>query len=282
MWTNISFYPDKEEITQEDLLQFQIALNRRLAHALSYIRDNQILNIDASKILNVDTIFSQEIVTETLYADKAYISELTVDQLDTSTKVQRYLDSSTSDVYYIKIFEQNIQFIEAKTDGSATEQVKNRNGDLVYWIDETFKGVTYDVTDYPVMIYVYTELIKTTMSFQTVGGVNEPVIQMGAGTGVGDNGKAYLYKGTTGLDIRYITSSGREQIIRNGDNGIEIDGSFIEDIQMYDDGMVLTFDDDTVYDIDFTVDGVTGEITQIKNNTTGITTNIAWNGGSKP
>jgi hypothetical protein len=51
---------------------------------------------------------------------------------------------------------------------------------------------------------------------------------------------------------------------------------------MYDDGMILTFDDATEYDIDFTVDGVTGEITQIVNNTTGITTNITWNGGSKP
>ena len=42
------------------------------------------------------------LITPNLYADKATISELTVDQLDTSVKVQNYLNEDTSDVNYIK------------------------------------------------------------------------------------------------------------------------------------------------------------------------------------
>ena len=278
MWKDINI----EKADSEDLLQFQFALNRMLRFAFSNIKDDQIINVDASKILNVDTIFSQTIVTETLYADKGYISELTVDQLDTSSKVANYLASSTADVNYIKIYEQNIDFIEATTDGLSTEQAEDRDGNPLYWVDNTNTGITTEVTAYPVTQYVYTEFVKLKVFFKDIGGTNVPVIQLGTGTGVGDNGKAFLYKGTTGLDIEYTTSTGTLQTIRNGDNGIEIDGAYIEDIQMYDDGMIITFDDATEYDIDFTVDGVTGEITQIVNNTTGITTNITWNGGSKP
>lgn len=282
MWSDIKFDFQGQQVSPEELLQFQVALNRRLAHVLANIKDDQIISVDASKILNVDTIFSETIVTETLYADKGYISELTVDQLDTSSKVANYLASSTADVNYIKIYEQNIDFIEATTDGLSTEQATDRDGNLLYWVDNTNVGITTDVTDYPVTQYVYTEFTKLKIFFKNIGGVNVPVIQLGTGTGVGDNGKAFLYKGTTGLDIEYTTSTGSLQTIRNGDNGIEIDGAYIEDIQMYDDGMIITFDDATTYDIDFTVDGVTGEITQIVNNTTGVTTNITWNGGAKP
>ena len=282
MWKDVNFLPSADDLTKEDLLQFQVALNRRLTHVLANIKNNQILSVDASKILNVDTIFSQTIVTETLYADKAYISELTVDELETSTKVQNYLDSSTADVNYIKIYEQNIEFIEATTTGLTTEQATDRDSNPLYWVDATNIGITTDVTAYPVTQYVYTEIIKMKINFQTIGGVYTPVIQLGAGTGVGDNAKAFLYKGTTGLDIEYTTTTGNKQTIRNGDDGIEIDGSYITDIQMYTNGMILTFDDLTTYDIDFTVDGVTGEITQIVNNTTLVTTNITWNGVVKP
>lgn len=53
------------------------------------------------------------VITPNLYAGKATISELTVDQLDTSTKVQKYLNEDSSDVNYIRIAGQVIQFVTA-------------------------------------------------------------------------------------------------------------------------------------------------------------------------
>ena len=94
-----------------------------------------------------DLTISNTFITQTLAAETAYIAQLTVDQLETSTKVQNYLNEDTADVNYIKIFEQYIQFITASTDGSETEQVKDRHNNDLYWIDDTFKGTTTNVTD---------------------------------------------------------------------------------------------------------------------------------------
>lgn len=53
------------------------------------------------------------IITPNLYAEKATISELTVDELDTSDKIRNYLVGSTADVNYIRIYDQTIKFITA-------------------------------------------------------------------------------------------------------------------------------------------------------------------------
>ena len=50
MWKDVNFLPNADDLTKEDLLQFQIALNRRLSHVLSHIKSNQIINLEANKI----------------------------------------------------------------------------------------------------------------------------------------------------------------------------------------------------------------------------------------
>ena len=227
MWTDIKFETMGENLSSEDLLQFQMALNRKLSHVLSHIKDAQIIDISADKILNVESVFSQTIVTETLYADKGYIAELTVDQLDTSTKVAKYLANDTSDVNYIRVFEQNIEFIEAKTNGINGEQLTDRDGNLIYWIDESNKGVTLEETPYPVMIFIYTELVKQKFAFEEIDGLYTPVVQMGAGSGVGDNGKAFLYKGLDGLSIEYVKNDGNKNFINITEDGIEMSPNII-------------------------------------------------------
>ena len=62
---------------------------------------------------NIDFLVTNITVTNVLAADKAYIAELTVDQLETSDKVKRYLASDTGDVDYIKIKDQYVHFITA-------------------------------------------------------------------------------------------------------------------------------------------------------------------------
>lgn len=62
---------------------------------------------------NIDIVVSNTIITQTLAAEKGNIAELTVDQLDTSDKVQNYLSENKADVNYIKAYDQHIEFITA-------------------------------------------------------------------------------------------------------------------------------------------------------------------------
>jgi len=159
-----------------------------------------------------DVTISNTFITQTLAAETAYIAQLTVDQLETSTKVQNYLNNNTNDVNYIKIFEQYIQFITASTDGSGTEQVKDRKNNNLYWLDDTFKGTTTNVTDYPVLIYNYEEQIKLQILFENISGTYIPKIILGVGDGTGANhAKAEIYKGQTGLEINYYRSNNGER-----------------------------------------------------------------------
>lgn len=163
----------------------------------------------------------QTLITPNLYADKATIAELTVDRLETSDKVEKYLATDTSDVNYIKIYDQYIQFITASTTGSATEQVNSRMGEPLYWTDETHTKVTTDETELPVLIYTYTELTKMQLAFEEVDGVYIPKLDLGAGDQNG-NSKGHIYKGTDGLYIEYVSSTGTSRIIKLTDEGIDL------------------------------------------------------------
>lgn len=164
---------------------------------------------------------------------------LTVDRLDTSDKVQKYLVSDTSDVNYIKIYDQYINFITATTDGLSTEQAKDRNGLSLYWTDATHVASTTDVTAYPVMIYVYTEQTKSQMAFED-GGNHVPRITMGAGTGyTPDSGKTFIYKETDGFYIDYRHSiTGTPMIFKITDAGIDMGGFPI--IEFPEDSLVVS------------------------------------------
>ena len=134
-----------------------------------------------------DVTVSNVTITNVLAAETGYIAQLTVDSVETSTKVQNYLAESTEDVNYIKIFGQYIQFVTASTDGSQTEQARDRHGALLYWKDEDKEAVVLDETDWPVMIYVYTEQIKAEFGFENTDGIYVPKITLGLGDGVTPN-----------------------------------------------------------------------------------------------
>ncbi|MCF8020904.1 MAG: phage tail protein [Vallitaleaceae bacterium] len=145
----------------------------------------------------IDIVISETTITQTLAAQTGTIAELTVDSIETSDKVQKYLVSDTSDVDYWRGQDQFIKFITATTDGLSTEQVVDRNGMPLYWLDDTYEGVSQDVTSYPVLQYVYTELEKMKIQFEDVNGVQVPSIVMGAGAGVvgaPDFGKGFIYE----------------------------------------------------------------------------------------
>jgi hypothetical protein len=169
------------------------------------------------------------VISPNLYAGKATIAELTVDQLDTSDKIQNYLNSSTADVNYIKIYDQYIQFITASTDGTSTVQAVNRDNAPLYWTDSTHTAAdTTERTGLEVLQYEYTEAIKTQIAFELEGSNYEPVIVLGQGTSLTETtwGKAYVWKTTTGLLIRQITETGDSvDITFNNSNEIKVVGN---------------------------------------------------------
>lgn len=224
--------PDMDNARSTDekinlLLDAYYLLRKELEYGLQNL-DLSNLNDDFKRWLEMlpDTvIITQGIVTETLYADRAYIAELTVDQLETSKKVQKYLAGDTSDVNYIKIFEQYIQFITSSTDGSQTEQVKDRHDNYLYWTDGTYKATTTEVTSRPVYQYVYTNQKKAEIAFVYDGINYNPQIILGLGDGVipGVSGIVRIYKTAAGVKIEYkANNTGHERSIVIDDTGVHV------------------------------------------------------------
>lgn len=198
--------------------------------------NNGSIIVDENGNFNIDGFdVSQTFITQVLTADTGYIAQLTVDQLETSTKVQKYLVSDISDVNYIKIYEQHFYWITASTDGLQKEQAKDRFGDNLYWRDLTHKGTTTEMTSYPVWIYKYTEQIKLEISFEEVMGTYVPKIILGLGDGTGDkHAKAEIWKGITGLELNYYCSNtGELRQLLLDDYGIQTN------IPVYNSGRII-------------------------------------------
>lgn len=172
----------------------------------------------------IDVVITDVVLAEALCAEKGTIAELTVDQLDTSGKVRKYLAGDITRDNYIKIFGKRIQFIEAVTDGLSYSPLLDRNDRPIYWVDETCTAITYKETAFPVHIYDYTEYVKLELFFEldATTGYYVPKMVWGVGSGVGDRGKGYIFKNDTGLMLEYKANSGKDYTVVLGENGIEI------------------------------------------------------------
>ena len=130
---------------------------------------------------------------------------------------------------------ENDEAIEAEGAPSGAVQATNRWGQGLYWqkqpMGHTADGyptddsnppqqiyATTEVTDWPVWIYKYTELVKAQYSFVNVNGVYTPQIILGAGDPSG-NSKGYIYKTVDNMLLRYVTSEGTNCDIRLANDG---------------------------------------------------------------
>jgi hypothetical protein len=170
-------------------------------------------------VLSANTIISNETITQALYARDGRIAKLTVDEVETSNKVDRYLSGNTNDMFFQKMFEQHLLYIEASVifDGETPleEPLADRDGNQLYWKDETYEVITIEETDYPVMVYQYDEDVKMQMSFQIdpQTGYRIPMIDLGEGDGVLPNSsKGKIYKDTNGVKLEYYKSETAEKV----------------------------------------------------------------------
>lgn len=170
---------------------------------------------------NVDV--SGQLSADALYAALGEIADLTVDRLSTSRRVAKYLAGDKSDDNFVRIHDQYIEFVSGVyADGTA--QAENPHGALLYWeSDPSGASIGSDgypyvngeriftattKTNWPVMIYTYTELVKRSIAFEKDGsGTYTPVDVFGAGNADGTN-KARMLKSADGLELTYTATNG--------------------------------------------------------------------------
>lgn len=213
--------PNDEELSNE--YPHQSPLKRQIKREVS----DQIMDLDENL----------EEFTVPLQGDVANIA---VDRLFTSRRIPRYLRQDTSDDNYIKIQDQSAQWITGSTTG-ATEQAKNMVGLPLYW-EQDISGASLDVsgwptiggkavnavttvTEWPVTVYAYTELVKRAISFVEDGGVYNPVDIFGAGDGTGKN-QARIDKTQNGLQFLFTNAAGERQgMVMYNTGGVELPGA---------------------------------------------------------
>ena len=183
---------------------------------------------------NVDV--SGQLSADALYAALGNIANLTVDKLSTSRRIKMYLAGDTDDDNYLLAQNEELCFMSGVYAGG-TEQAESPTGGPIYWeSDPDAKGVilgtdgypykdgvriftTTMETDWPVMVYTYTELPKAKFAFEMVDGIYTPVLTMGAGNSSGSN-QGRIVKSANGLDILFSPSNGGGDIgIRMGNDG---------------------------------------------------------------
>jgi len=225
-----------------------------------------------------DVTISQTVIVNNLAAEKANIAELTVDELDTSDMVRNYVDSSLATVGYIRIYDQHIDFMVANIPDplDVTETaVLNRKGEALYWLDDTYTGVSIDALDpegnprEQVMRYVYDGpdglgVSKLQLFFEP-GGSFVPTMVWGQGVGSTidpDRGKGFIYKDPTGMVVSYKSATGEMREIRLDDDGVFITPYDLEEIAFGSTGFSVKYSGQT-YEWAWTKDG-SGKITQLE------------------
>ena len=187
---------------------------------------------------NVD--ISGQLSTNEIYASYGEVANLSVDTLNTSRRIVRYLQGDTSDDNFIRAQGQNLEWVTAHPSGGTT-QATNPDGLPLYWpvnVANYSRGAdgypvtaqneriftTTTRTNYPVQVYTYTEEVKRAVLFEPSNGIYYPVDRFGAGNQQGNN-KAWIRKTADGFDIRYLTPDAREIGIRmSADGKVTIDG----------------------------------------------------------
>ena len=185
--------------------------------------------------IQANTIVSNTIITNELYADYGAIADLTVDELRTDyQKAARYLAGNTAAIDFLHIYDECIDFrtgtVKRENGVPLTEQL--HHGDRYFWWREGREQMTsLEDTGDPVIVYQYAELLKGTLRFEdyTSGGVTTKVPTFVLGAGYGNaldpaKGRGFLRKGTNSFDVWLHNNAGEDRGIFIGEQYTDIVG----------------------------------------------------------
>lgn len=184
-------------------------------------------------------IESEAVITDAIYAEQGDIAQLTVDVLNTSRRIAKYLMEDQTDDNHFEASGNTIAFIASIvvyddiTEEPLTEQLVNRYGDPVFWKEDISEAdiidgypyieghrvyTTTDNTGYPVTVYQYTNQVKRKIAFEYDPNQRAyiPTDTFGAGNNEGRN-VGRIYKDTKGLVLEYLSGSGKVSQVSVGD-----------------------------------------------------------------
>lgn len=172
--------------------------------------------------LEAKTVVAESVIVNELYGDFGDIADLTVNELRTDyQRAARYLAGNVASLDYLHVHDEEIGFItgvvrfDADTGEALTEQLHHGTR-YFWWKDATHERMTsLEDTGLPVIVYQYAEQVKGRFSFvtETEGGqtYTVPVLKLGYGSDAGGvNGTAKLVKHASGLEMSYVTGSGKQ------------------------------------------------------------------------
>jgi hypothetical protein len=191
------------------------------------------------------SVQSDAVMTDALYAEQGDISQLTVDRLETSDKIRRYLNKDTSNMQFIRIEGLTLQFIVGTVvfngNIAQTENLQNRYGSSLYWkkditdaeivdgypyVGEDRVYTTEDDTGYPVTVYSYSEAVVRQIAFVYDGATNAYYCTETFGQGAGKTDSAgnalnqgFMQKTTESFVMKYRTENSGEIGIQMNDDG---------------------------------------------------------------
>lgn len=239
-----------EAIFNSDILSMRAKIDGQMKDCIYFNTEKQRYCLSGDVLIE-GSVQSEATITDALYAEQGDISQLTVDRLETSDKIKRYLSKDTSDMSFIRIEGLELRFIIAKVSvnesGVAeTELLVNRYGSTMYWskdisnanivdgypyVDNVRVYATEKNTGFPITVYSYTESIirqivfiydpikKATYCTETFG--------QGAGTNAAGEivNQGWLQKTTSKFFMRYRTEQGKEiGIVMNNDGFTDLYG----------------------------------------------------------
>ena len=194
----------------------------------------------ASFVRSGSISISGQLSADALYANYGDFANLTVDKLLTSRRIVKYLAGDTSDDNYQWISGEVHEFIAGLYNSAGgpnqngEEQATNPNGELIYWSYDPnaedvsigangypYRGgvqieITTAATQWPVMVYTYTEQVKGAFAFEEeraadaeagTEAIYTPTITLGVGNAQGYN-QGLIRKSTEGLEVAYSDNTG--------------------------------------------------------------------------
>lgn len=219
-----------EAIFNSDTLSMRARVDGQMKDCIYFDTEKQRYRLSGDVIID-GSIQSDASVTDALYAEQGDISQLTVDWLDTSKRVKRYLSNDTSDDNYIEAHDSVLNFVTAsvifENDAPLTEQLVNRYGSKLYWqkdissatiiggypyIDNIRVYTTEENTGFPVIVYQYSRLVKRSINFiqDRDSGEYIPTDIFGVGVSKDNpyNGRGKILKTTNSFELSYTTTEG--------------------------------------------------------------------------